>query len=96
MQINKANSEIMSDCCLRGFRWNGNPVGTESKIGDNKAYITGDNKDAAVLMVTDLYGWRFKNIRLLADHYAEEAGVTVFVPDLSADPTFRLQYVVAY
>lgn len=25
--------------------------------------------------------WTFPNIRLLADHYAEEAGATVYVPD---------------
>ena len=75
----------MSGCCLRGFRWNGKPVGEESKVANNNTYVTGNDQDAAVLMVTDLYGWRFANIRLLADHYAEEAGVTVFVPDLSVN-----------
>ena len=72
----------MADCCLRGFRWNGQPSGKESRIADNDTYITGNNSHAAVVLIADLYGWTFPNIRLLADHYAEEAGVTVHVPDL--------------
>ncbi|KAI0017016.1 dienelactone hydrolase family protein [Xylariomycetidae sp. FL0641] len=36
---------------------------------------------SAVLMVHDLLGWEFPNARLLADHYAREAGVAVYLPD---------------
>ena len=72
----------MGECCLRGFRWNAPPAGKEGKIGDSNTYIAGDNNDTAVIIITDLYGWKFSNIRLLADHYAEEADVTAFVPDL--------------
>jgi hypothetical protein len=72
----------MSECCKTGFRWEGKPVGTESKLASLNTYVTGSNKDAAVLIVHDLFGWTFPNARILADHYAEEADVTVYLPDL--------------
>lgn len=71
----------MATCCLRGFKWEGQPTGRIGKLGNNPAYIAGSNPDAAVLFVHDLLGWTFPNARLLADHFAEEAGVTVYLPD---------------
>lgn len=78
-----ANSVEMADsCCLQGFEWSGTPIGKETKFNDQTTYVTGSNKDAAILVVADLFGWTFNNIRLLADHYAKEANATVYVPDL--------------
>lgn len=74
--------EKMSNCCKQGFRWSGTPVGKETTLAGLDAYVSGSNKNAAVLIVHDIFGWKFPNIRLLADHYADEAGVTVYVPDL--------------
>ncbi|KAI1618959.1 dienelactone hydrolase [Exophiala viscosa] len=71
----------LSSCCTTGFRWEGTPKGKETTLGDNKAYVTGSNKDAAVLIVHDVWGWTLNNARILADHYAEEADVTVYLPD---------------
>ncbi|KAJ9138352.1 Dienelactone hydrolase family protein [Pleurostoma richardsiae] len=68
-------------CCLKGFEWNGSPGGETSKIADTDTYVVGHNPNAAVLLIHDLFGWSFPNIRLLADHYAREANVTVYVPD---------------
>ncbi|TRX88119.1 hypothetical protein FHL15_010965 [Xylaria flabelliformis] len=70
-----------SSCCLKTFTWGGTPTGKEVKLANNNSYVTGDNKDAAVLFIHDLFGWKYNNIRLLADHYAREANVTVYVPD---------------
>ncbi|KAI9689362.1 MAG: hypothetical protein M1822_010013 [Bathelium mastoideum] len=61
--------------------WEGSPKGHVGQLANNQAYIAGDNLDAAVLLIHDLLGWTFPNIRLLADHYAREANVTVYVPD---------------
>ena len=72
----------MSSCCLSGFEWSGTPVGKETKLANNDAYVTGTNKDAAILLIHDVYGWTFGNTRLLADHFANEVGATVYVPDL--------------
>lgn len=57
-------------------------MGKETKLANNDAYVTGTNKDVAVLLIHDVYGWTFGNIRLLADHFAKEVGATVYVPDL--------------
>ena len=72
----------MSDCCKSGFRWQGQPKGTESKLAGLDTYVSGSNQDAAVLILNDAFGWTFRNARLLADHYAEEANATVYLPDL--------------
>ncbi|TGJ83955.1 hypothetical protein E0Z10_g4809 [Xylaria hypoxylon] len=70
-----------SSCCLKTFTWGGTPIGKEVKLANHDSYVTGDNKDAAVLLIHDLFGWKYPNVRLLADHYAREANVTVYVPD---------------
>lgn len=77
----------ISPCCLRGFRWAGTPTGKVGKLGTNDAYIAGggdddpNGRDAAIMIIHDLFGWEFPNVRLLADHVAREAGATVYVPD---------------
>jgi dienelactone hydrolase len=73
---------MTSDCCKSGFAWNGNPQGTEAKIAGINTYIAGDSKSAAIFMIHDIFGWTFKNLRVLADHFAKEADATVYLPDL--------------
>lgn len=46
------------------------------------AYVVGDNKDAAILLIHDVFGWTFPNLRLLADHFAKEANATCYLVDL--------------
>lgn len=70
------------DNCKTGFKWNGTSTGKESTLNNIPAYVTGDSKDAAVLIVTDIFGWTLPNIRILADHYAKEANATVYIPDV--------------
>ena len=72
----------MKDCCLKGFKWDGTPKGKNIKLDKNDAYVTGTNANKAVMIAHDAYGWTFPNTHLLADHYAAEADVTVYVPDL--------------
>lgn len=72
----------MSDCCLKGFRWNGTPRGQEVILAGINCYRTGTESNVAILLIHDLFGWTFTNTRILADHLAEEVGATVFVPDL--------------
>lgn len=33
------------------------------------------------MFITDVFGWQFNNSRVLADKYAQEAGVKVYIPD---------------
>ncbi len=72
----------LSKCCISGFSWDGKPAGKETKLAGFNTYVTGTNKEAAVLIVHDIFGWTLTNTRLLAYHYADEANVTVYVPDL--------------
>lgn len=74
----------MSDCCKEGFKWQGTPTGKETTLAGNKAYVAGTNKDVAILIVHDIFGWTLNNLRLLADHYAKEADATVYLPDFFA------------
>jgi dienelactone hydrolase len=69
-------------CCLKGFAWDGKPTGTETKLAGLNCYTSGSNPNAAVLVISDLFGWTFTNLRLLCDHYASEANATVYMPDL--------------
>lgn len=71
----------MSDCCKSGFKWDAQPTGTESKLGELDTYIAGSSQSAAVLIVADIFGWTLPNIRIIADHFAKEANATVYIPD---------------
>lgn len=71
-------------CCVTGFEWDGEPTGHTIPFptSSNQAYVTGSSDSAAILFICDLYGWEFRNNRLLADHLARAVGATVYVPDL--------------
>lgn len=74
----------ISDCCTKGFEWEGSPTGhvIPFPTTSNQAYVTGSNDKAAVLLTHDLFGWKYNNLRLLADHFAREIDATVYLPDL--------------
>lgn len=81
----------LSDCCSKGFEWEGTPTGHEIPFPttSNQSYVTGNNEKVAILLTHDLFGFRFNNLRLLADHFAREVGPTVYLPDLYVrDETF--------
>lgn len=88
----------VAPCCLKGFKWEGTPTGRLDKLAQNDVYIAGDNPDRAVLLIHDLVGWTFPNVRLLADHYAQETDATVYVPDffggevLPSEPINKLRW----
>lgn len=67
--------------CESGFNWDGMPTGTESELAGVPAYVFGNSKSAAVLFVSDIFGWTLNNARRLADHYTKESNATVYVPD---------------
>ena len=39
----------MSQCCLSGFKWDGTPIGQETKLGKKDTYVTGTNKEVSIL-----------------------------------------------
>ncbi|KAI1080839.1 dienelactone hydrolase family protein [Whalleya microplaca] len=85
----------LSECCIKGFQWNGTPTGTVGKLAGKDAYITGENPDVAILIVHDIFGWTFTNARLLADHYAREANATVYLADFFGGEIVDAQIVLS-
>jgi dienelactone hydrolase len=85
----------ISECCLKGFAWEGTPTGKVTTLGTNKAYVTGTNSRVAILVIHDLFGWTFPNVRLLADHYATEVGATAFVPDFFGGEVLPAKTIVS-
>lgn len=72
----------VSSCCLSGKLADGTPAGREETIGGLPTYVAepADNSKAkSLLFITDIFGWKLPNVRLLADNYAK--GI---VPPLSA------------
>ncbi|TKA77570.1 hypothetical protein B0A55_06640 [Friedmanniomyces simplex] len=84
----------LQPCCVKGFEWDGTPEGKAIPFPtfSNQAYVTGSNSDAAVMLITDVFGWDFINNRLLADHFAREANVTVYMPDFLSKDILKMDF----
>ncbi|KAI9879822.1 MAG: hypothetical protein M1830_007004 [Pleopsidium flavum] len=85
----------MSSCCLSGKVHDGTPVGHIETIGGLETYIS-EPKDKArtktIIFITDIFGWEFKNTRLLADNYAK-AGFYVYIPDLHQGDSLPISFL---
>lgn len=74
----------MSSCCLSGSVHSGTPKGREDTIGGLDVYVAEpESKSTAksIIFIVDIFGWKFKNVRLLADNYAK-AGFYCYIPDV--------------
>ncbi|KAJ3119269.1 hypothetical protein HK098_005622 [Nowakowskiella sp. JEL0407] len=76
----------LSACCVTGFLDRGVPAGTETKLGSLDCYLARANPSSetpsenAILMLSDAFGWKLNNARLVADAYANE-GFDCYLPD---------------
>jgi dienelactone hydrolase len=62
----------------------GQPKGSEQTIGGLPTYVAASkdgSKDKTVVFVTDIFGYKLNNVRILADEYAQQ-GFRVLIPDL--------------
>ncbi|KAI9671519.1 MAG: hypothetical protein M1817_003571 [Caeruleum heppii] len=74
----------MSSCCLSGKVHQGTAAGREETIGGVPTYVSEpENKSKAktIIFITDIFGYKFNNVRLLADQYAK-AGFYTYIPDV--------------
>jgi dienelactone hydrolase len=74
----------VSSCCLSGKIASGTPSGHVTTIGGLQTYVASpeDGKTTkTIVFIVDIFGWEFKNTRLLADNYAK-AGFTCYIPDV--------------
>jgi len=81
----------MSDdsCCYKGSVHEGEPIGEIIKVASLDTYFVKakDQTTSTVLFLHDAFGLPFINNKLLADTYAREANVNVYLPDLfEGDP----------
>ena len=72
------------DCCTRGSVHSGTHVGETVIIAGVDTYIARNTNSngRAIFFLHDGFGWAFINNRLLADTFAVQANVDVYLPDL--------------
>ncbi len=72
------------DCCARGSVHTGTPVGEIIKVAGLDTYVSRNTNanGRAIFFLHDAFGWTFINNRLLADTFAAQANVDVYLPDL--------------
>ncbi|KAI9730832.1 MAG: hypothetical protein M1834_005550 [Cirrosporium novae-zelandiae] len=70
--------------CFSGSTHEGKPTGREEKTHGRDAYIAEPSEGTAIkgviVMISDAFGWKFQNLRILADKYAA-GGFRVYLPD---------------
>lgn len=79
-----ATTVTMSSCCLSGKVHNGTPTGKIETIDNLQTYVAAPadgSRAKTIVFLVDIFGWEFKNMRLLADSYAE-AGFYCYLPDV--------------
>ncbi|KAJ2962449.1 hypothetical protein NQZ79_g2342 [Umbelopsis isabellina] len=81
------------ECCRRGEIHLGNPVGKTTTIAGVDTYFTpapSGSPSGVLLYISDALGWEVPNARLLADTYAAEANIDVYIPNFLGDLTLSL------
>ncbi|KAF1963646.1 alpha/beta-hydrolase [Byssothecium circinans] len=87
-------SNPIGRCCTVGVKHEGAPTGEEKTIGGNKS------TQNAVIILTDIMGYGFNNVRLIADQFAAN-GYFAVIPDLfngneaSLNGNFNIQDYIA-
>jgi len=85
----------MSECCLSGKVHEGDPAGQVEKINNLQTYVTAPengSKAKSIVFITDIFGWEFKNVRLLADNYAK-AGFYCYIPDFHQGDSLPIEFL---
>lgn len=77
---------MTSIACCQGEFDQGVPEGTEGKLGTTDCYYPlraegSASPTTAIIIVTDVFGWKVSNARLLADRLSKEPGVLSVIPD---------------
>ncbi|KAI1170102.1 dienelactone hydrolase family protein [Nemania sp. FL0916] len=71
--------------CFTGGVHDGTPTGTVTKLHDLDVYIaepaSGNPPKGVIVLIPDIFGWAFVNIRLMADGFAKKKDYRVYVPD---------------
>jgi len=85
----------MSECCLSGKVHEGTPTGKIETIDNLQTYVAAPkdgSKAKTIVFLVDIFGWEFKNVRLLADNYAK-AGFYCYVPDVHQGDALPISFL---
>jgi len=85
----------MSECCLSGKVHDGTPTGKVETIDNLQTYVAAPqdgSKAKTIVFIVDIFGWEFKNVRLLADNYAK-AGFYCYVPDVHQGDSIPIDFL---
>lgn len=87
----KKQSAMSCAACFQGSVRSGTPTGRVVEYDTCKVYVSepqnttataaASSSDAAIVIISDAFGWATPNMRLLADSYAERTSLPVYVPD---------------
>ncbi|KAH8602851.1 dienelactone hydrolase family protein-like protein [Bisporella sp. PMI_857] len=94
VSVVKAN-QFSSSCCLSGMVHEGTPTGTIEAINDLQTYVAvpkDGSKAKSIVFLVDIFGWEFKNVRLLADNYAK-AGFYCYIPDVHQGGSLPIEFL---
>lgn len=71
--------------CTRGFVHSGTPHGEVVNLHGLETYATlspeRDSDNGIIVIISDAFGWKSPNTRILADQYASKGGYKVYVPN---------------
>lgn len=90
-----ASQTGLGACCISGSVHSGTPSGREDTIGGIPTYVaepSDGSTSKTVVFLTDIFGWKFQNVRLLADNYAK-AGFYVYIPDLFEGDSLPIEFL---
>lgn len=90
-----ASQSGLGACCISGSVHSGTPSGREDTIGGIPTYVaepSDGSTSKTVVFLTDIFGWKFQNVRLLADNYAK-AGFYVYIPDLFEGDSLPIEFL---
>jgi len=85
----------MSECCLSGKVHEGTPTGKVETINGLQTYVAtpkDGSKAKSIVFLVDIFGWEFKNVRLLADNYAK-AGFYCYIPDIHQGDSLPIEFL---
>jgi len=85
----------ISSCCLSGKVQEGKPTGTVQTIGGLDTYVAEPENGStakSIVFITDIFGFSFPNVRLLADNYAR-AGFCAYIPDVHNGDSLPIEFL---
>jgi len=85
----------MSSCCLSGKVHDGTPTGKVETIDNLQTYVAAPkdgSKAKSIVFLSDIFGWEFPNVRLLADNYAKE-GFYCYIPDFFQGDSLPVEFL---